>query len=83
MSALNIEIISVEGIIFRGECLMAVVPSIEGDLGIMQNHEAVMAKLKAGVVKVFDNSQNVIKQIEIAGGYAEMAGADKLIILID
>ncbi len=83
MSTLNIEIISVEGITFKGECAMAVVPSIEGDLGIMQNHEAVIAKLKAGHITIYDNSQNVVKQIEIAGGFAEMSGAGKLIVLID
>lgn len=83
MSTLNIEIISVEGIAFKGECAMAVVPSIEGDLGIMQNHEAVIAKLRAGYVTIYDNSQNVLKQIEIAGGFAEMSGAGKLIVLVD
>lgn len=83
MSALNIEIISVEGITFKGECAMAVVPSVDGDMGIMQNHEAAVVKLRAGQVTVFDNAQNVIKQIEVEGGYAETSGSNKLIVLID
>jgi len=83
MSALNLEIISVQGIIFKGECNMAVVPSVNGDIGVMHGHEAVIAKLREGQITVYDDKQNILKQIEVEGGYAEMQGLDKLMVLVD
>ena len=80
---LNLEIISLKGVVLKCDCNMAVVPSIEGELGIMYGHESVIAKLKIGQITVFDDKQNILKQIEVSGGYAEMHGADKLSVLID
>lgn len=83
MANLNLEIISIHGIVFTGQCHMAVVPSVEGDLGVMYGHESIIAKLREGQVTVFDEKQNIVKQIEITGGYAEMHGAEKLSVLVD
>ena len=83
MSELNLEIISAKGPIFVGECHMAVVPSVEGDIGIMKDHESVIAKLKEGKITIHDKQQNIIKEVEVQSGYAEMASADKLIVLLD
>ncbi len=83
MSALNLEIISAKGIIFKGQCNMAVVPSVDGELGIMQGHESIMAKLREGQVVIYDAGQNIVKQFDVVSGYAEMANADKLIVLLD
>lgn len=83
MSALNLEIISVQGIIFKGDCNMAVVPSSAGDIGVMYGHEAIIAKLREGQITVYDDKQNILKQIEVKGGYAEMQGANTLMVLLD
>lgn len=83
MTNLNLEIISVYGIVFKGECNMAVVPSVEGDLGVMQGHESIITKLREGQITIFDDKQNVLHQIDVKGGYAEMHEASKLSVLID
>ncbi|MFM6973267.1 MAG: F0F1 ATP synthase subunit epsilon, partial [Alphaproteobacteria bacterium] len=46
MSGLNVEIVSIEGIVFKGLCFQVVVPSISGDMGIMSQHEAFIVKLR-------------------------------------
>lgn len=83
MTNLNLEIISVEGVILNCECSMAVVPSVEGEIGVMYGHESIIAKLKEGQISVYDDKQNIVKQIDITGGYAEMHGAEKLSVLVD
>lgn len=83
MSKLNLEIISPEGVIFKGECYMAVVPSAAGEIGVMQNHEALIAALKEGQISIQDDKQNIIKTIDVKGGYAQMHANDKLLILLD
>ncbi len=83
MANLNLEIISVHGVVFKGECSMAVVPSVEGDIGVMYGHESLIAKLREGQITVFDDKQSIVKQIDVAGGYAEMHGAEKLSVLVE
>ena len=62
---------------------MAVVPSVEGELGIMFGHESIIAKLREGQITVYDDKQNIVKQIDVKGGYAEMHGAENLSVLVD
>jgi len=83
MSNLKLEIISPEGVIFNGNCHIAVIPSTLGDIGFMYGHEAVVALIREGQITVFDDKQNILKQIDVVGGYVEMNGAEKLSVLVD
>jgi len=83
MSNLKLEIISPEGVIFNGNCYMAVIPSTLGDIGFMHGHEAVVALIREGQITVFDDKQNIVKQLDVVGGYAEMDGYENLSVLVD
>ena len=83
MANLNLEIISLEGVVLECECHMVVVPAIEGDMGIMYGHESIISKLKEGQILVYDDKQNITNQFDIIGGYAEMHGEDRISVLID
>ena len=83
MADLKIEIISLEGLIFRGSCNIAVVPATSGDLGIMHGHEAIISNLREGEIQLYDDSQNIFKTVDIKGGFAEMQGEEKLLILVN
>ena len=80
---LKIEIISIEGSVFKGSCHIAVVPSNTGDLGIMFGHEAIISNLREGEIQLYDDSQKIFKTFNIKGGFAEMQGEEKLLILIN
>lgn len=83
MSNLTLEIISPEGIIFNGDCHIAVVPSVSGDIGFMYGHEEVIALLREGQITVFDDKQNIIKQLDVVSGCAKIDASRKLIVLVD
>lgn len=83
MSNLNLEIISVTGVVFKGQCNMAVVPSVEGDIGVMFGHESLITKLREGQITIYDDKQNIVKQIDVKGGFAEMHAAETLSVLVD
>lgn len=84
MSNLKLEIISPEGVIFEGDCKMAVVPLTLGDIGFMHGHESVIALLREGEITVFDAKDNLLKKVEVkGGGYAEMECPKKLSILVE
>lgn len=85
MSELNLEIISAQGIVFKGACSMAVVPSVDGDIGVMFGHESFIAKLREGKISIYDDKQNLVKDLDVtdAGGFAEINSGDKLLVLIN
>lgn len=83
MSNLKLEIISPEGIIFNGECHLAVVPSASGEIGFMHGHEAILSLLKEGQITLFDDKQNILKQIPVVSGSAAVDDSGKLLILVD
>lgn len=79
----DIEIISVEGIIFQGQAHQAVVPTLSGEIGFMKDHESVLSELKSGKILILDESNKLIKEIEVQNGTAEMFNGEKLTILVD
>lgn len=83
MAELKVEIVSIEGAIFNGTCHLVVVPATSGEIGVMFGHEAIISTLKNGEIKIFDSSNNIIKQIPILKGFAEMQNQDKLLILVN
>ena len=82
---LELEIVSPHGVLFVGSCHMAVVPSVSGDLGVMLGHEAFTATLHEGKIAIYDEKQNIIKEVEItsAGGFAQIDSGTKLLVLVN
>jgi F0F1-type ATP synthase epsilon subunit len=82
---LHLEITSPNGILFQGECYLVTIPSIDGEIGAMQGHEMVVSMLKRdSEINIFDENNKIIKTINVEnGGFAEMQGEEKLLVLID
>lgn len=81
---LEVEIISPQGIVFDGICHVAVVPSIDGDIGVMHNHESFIAKLQKGEIRIFkDSSKDQSYTFPVENGFAEIKSQGKLLVLID
>ncbi len=43
---LQVEIISPQGYLFNGSCNQVTIPSVQGEMGVMADHEAVLVMLK-------------------------------------
>lgn len=83
MSLLSVEIVSPQGIIFKGDCHLVVVPASSGELGLMSDHEAIITDLQEGKIEIFNEQESSIKSFEIKGGFAEINNNKKLSILVD
>ncbi len=79
---LRVEIISSSGIVFDAYCHMATIPTTNGELGIMKNHESTLVKLKEGEVNVYNDKNEIIKTLKVLDGFAHNI-KNKLLILID
>lgn len=80
---LKIEIISPLGYVFEGSCFMAVIPCIAGEIGVMQNHEAFVSLLKEGKISIYNEKQEIVKEVDVKSGFAEINDGKKLIVLVD
>ncbi len=74
MTLFNVEIISPDGPLYEGQVSQVVLPSTEGDIGILANHIPMIATLMAGDVTLFypDKSKQIIP---IQGGYVNVGTA--------
>ena len=56
----KIDIVSPEKVIFSDENIQeAVLPSYEGEMGILKEHIPIISFLRPGIIKIFKSSENV------------------------
>jgi F-type H+-transporting ATPase subunit epsilon len=77
---LQIKIISPVGNIYEGECDMAVIPTPDGEIGVMADHESLITSLTEGVIEIFDKSKKLIKKIDVKEGFLEIKEQNLLIL---
>ena len=80
MSTLQLDIITVDRVVYSNEAEAIVVPGIGGELGILPGHAPLMTILSTGqlIVRRQDNED----LIAITGGFIEVLN-DKVVILAD
>jgi F-type H+-transporting ATPase subunit epsilon len=79
---LSVEVISPSGYLFNGTCHMVVIPATNGEMGIMEGHEALITSLKEGKISLYDDKQNIVNQFEVSAGFVEVL-EDKLLALVE
>jgi F-type H+-transporting ATPase subunit epsilon len=72
MKTFQLEIITPEKTIFKGEVTSLVVPATEGKMGILANHAPRISSLEAGPMKVV-GADGSISIFAIGGGFVEVA----------
>lgn len=90
-----LEIVSPEALLFSGEVASVIVPGINGDFEMLNNHAAIVSVLKSGYVRISGNIQinkdvqdkftqgdNGRTLLKINSGTLEMKD-NKLIVLAD
>lgn len=70
MEAMNIEIITPEKCLFKGEAVSVTVPSMQGPFTMLEHHAAIVAVLEKGKVMLTD-SDNQQHEFYINGGFCE------------
>jgi F-type H+-transporting ATPase subunit epsilon len=75
------EIVTPERIIYTNEVEMVIVPTLEGEVGVLPLHAPMVAALAPGELRVkYDGDQ--VEWFAIAGGYLQVH-EDKVIVLAD
>ena len=75
---MEVQIITPDSTLFNGEATLVVVPGIDGQIGILNNHAPLVSSLVKGVVKVKHNDKEDL--FDIAGGVVEVS-SNKITVL--
>tara|TARA_Y100000589_G_scaffold328703_1_gene373429 strand:+ start:2421 stop:2654 length:234 start_codon:yes stop_codon:yes gene_type:complete len=68
---MEVQIITPDSTLFSGEATLVVVPGIDGQIGILNNHAPLVSSLVKGIVKVkHDNKEDLF---DIPGGVVEVS----------
>lgn len=71
MVNLPFTLVSPEKVLFDQDVSMAVIPGVEGDIGILPNHSALLTLLRPGVVTLYKNEKNFVR-VFIDGGFSQI-----------
>lgn len=72
---MELRIYSLEGTIFEGTVNKVSLPTVDGEITVLQNHIPIITILKQGTLKYDD------EKVEIKGGFAEV-GENKIVVLV-
>ena len=68
---MKLEIITPDKKLFEGSVRSAVFPGSEGSFGVLNDHAAMIATLKAGKIELFEENNNRLEFI-VKGGVVEV-----------
>ena len=77
---MRLEIVTAERVLFEGEVEAVVAPGIDGELGILPKHAALMTALQPGELR-YRNAEGE-QQFVVTGGFMEVRG-DRVSVLAD
>jgi F-type H+-transporting ATPase subunit epsilon len=67
----QLELVSPARLLLSRAVEMAVLPSAEGEMGVLPGHSPMIVNLRGGVIRVRENGQDT-ERLFVAGGFAEV-----------
>ena len=68
----QLELVSPERLLLSRQVEMAVIPSAEGEMGVLPGHAPMVVALRGGVISVRENGAES-ERLFVAGGFAEVS----------
>lgn len=66
----HVDVVTPEAVVWSGEAEMVTARTVEGDIGILADHEATMAALATGAIQIHHDGQ--ITSAGIHGGFLQI-----------
>lgn len=77
---MKLYIYSLESIVYEGEAEVITLPTVDGEISILENHIPLVSELKKGEIIV--KNKNGQEEFPISGGFAEIK-PKKTILLVE
>lgn len=81
--SIHFELVSPEQKLVSEAVKMAVIPGVEGEMGVGAGHASFVVALKPGIVKLTSLEGGEIREIYIAGGFADITGENCTVLAED
>ena len=75
---MQVEIITPDKALFKGEATSVVVPGVDGSMGFLNNHAPLITVLKAGDVKV--KTAAGVESFAVKGGVVEVSNNTVIVL---
>ena len=82
MGVMRVEVVSNEEQIYSGEASFAVIPTVNGELGIYPRHEPVMSLVRPGALRLTVPKSTEEVLVAVSGGILEVQ-PEKIMVLAD
>lgn len=82
MNIMQVDVVSNEESIYSGEASFAVVPTLNGELGIYPRHEPIMSLVRPGLLRLQVPEQEEEVLVAVSGGILEVQ-PHKIMVLAD
>jgi F-type H+-transporting ATPase subunit epsilon len=77
---MKLYIYSLENIVYEGDADVITLPTLDGEISVLENHIPLVSTLKKGEVRI--KAAGNVQHFPIAGGFAEIK-PKKTILLVD
>jgi len=79
----HLEVVTPEGIVFKGDVYQTVLNTADGQIGVLENHMLLLTNITPGLLRIEkDETKNEIEEYAITYGILEVRG-DKAIVLAE
>lgn len=83
MSTIKCDVVAKDRVLYSGELHSVMVPGVDGELGIMANHEPFVTPLRDGVIWARTKAEGgTTLSAAIMGGYVQVLG-ERVIVICD
>ncbi len=80
MAEFKLEIVAPEGGVLNENVEFAVLPAIDGEVGILANHSLLISALKLGIIRYTQDGK--VHKVATSGGFVEVA-ENRVVVLAD
>ncbi|MBI3589466.1 MAG: ATP synthase F1 subunit epsilon [Candidatus Liptonbacteria bacterium] len=77
-----LKVISLKGIEYEGDVVSLNIQTTSGEITVLENHRPLITLLKPGLAVIIEQ-KNQKKEMEINGGFLEVAPRNKINVLVD
>jgi F-type H+-transporting ATPase subunit epsilon len=81
-STISFDLVSPEQLVFNDKAGMIIVPSTEGDIGVLPGHSKFLSSLRPGRVMVYGEDKHLLQSFFVSGGFVEI-NPEKCIVLAE
>lgn len=81
MNKINLEIVTLEGVVYKEEAISVTLPTESGVVGIFANHTPLVSIIKAGEIIVKKENGNI--KFKTSEGVLEVRPKSEVILVVD